>query len=105
MSGPGITETLEHYVGVVLSTQEDRRRASRLALANVHAPVQRALAELGSLTVDTDEDIADISCVYALGEPEHEHAVVFLSSVLPYAAVIVWRGRQPGQFVTVGEPG
>ena len=71
----------------------------------VHAPVQRALAELGPLTVATDGDIADISCVYAVGDPERERAVVFLSSVLPYAAVIAWLGSRPGKFVTKGEPG
>ena len=57
------------------------------------------------MTVATDGDIADISCVYAVGDPEREHAVVFLSSVLPYAAVIAWHGSRPGGFVTDGELG
>ena len=94
--GGGIEETLEQYLRVALRSREDGSKAASLAVANVHAPVQRALAELGKVTVQTEEDIGDISCVYEVSGPGSQGAVVFISTVLPYAAVIL---RQDGRYL------
>jgi hypothetical protein len=104
-SGGGIEATLEHYLGVAFRTDQDGRRAVSLAVANVHAPVQRALAELGPVTVLTDEDIADVSCVYEVDGPGSEGAIVFISTVLPYAAVILSQGRRYLRFASAEETG
>ena len=90
--------TVEHYARQALRTPEDRTRAVSLAAANVHAPVQRALAELGAVTMWTDEDIADVSCIYEVVGPEPERAVVYVSTVTPYAAVVVVHGGRYARF-------
>ncbi|MEU2351128.1 hypothetical protein [Modestobacter sp. NPDC049651] len=101
----GLIATLEHYLGGVLRTAEDRRRAYDLAVANVHAPVQRALEDVGSVTVSTDEDIGDISCIYEVDGPGPEAAMVFISTVLPYAAVILTHTRRYSRFGSMKEVG
>lgn len=96
---------MEHYLRVAFQTREDGSRAAALAVANLHAPVQRGLAELGAVTVHTDEDIADISCVYEVEGPGHEGAMVFVSTLLPYAAVILSQERRYLRFASAGEDG
>jgi hypothetical protein len=104
-SGGGIEATLEHYLRVAFRMEEDRSRAGQLAGANVHEPVQRALAELGPATSRTDEDIADVSCVYEVDGPGPEGAMVFVSTVLPYAAVILSQGEHYLRFASAAETG
>ena len=96
MASSGIEDTLEHYLSIAFRSREDGERAGALAVANVHAPVQRALAELGAVTVWTDENIGDISCIYAVDGPGAGGAVVFISTLLPYAAVIA---SQDGRYL------
>ncbi|CCH86155.1 protein of unknown function [Modestobacter italicus] len=103
--GGGIEETLEHYLRVALRSPEDGSRAVSLAVANVHVPVQRALAELGQVAVQTEEDIGDISCVYEVSGPGPQGAVVFISTVLPYAAVILRQDGRYLRFATAADSG
>lgn len=104
-SGGDIEATLEHYLRIAFRTDEDRSRAGKLAVANVHAPVQQALAELGPVTILTDEDIADVSCVYEVDGPGPEGATVFVSPVLPYAAVILRQEERYLRFAAAAETG
>ena len=104
-SGGGIEATLEHYLRVAFRTDGDGRRAVSLAVANVHAPVQQALAEHSPVTIWTDEDIADVSCVYKVDGPGPQGAMVFISTVLPYAAVILSQGGRYLRFASAEETG
>jgi hypothetical protein len=99
--------TLEHYLSVGLGRRETGlgayQRAYELAVSNVHAPVQRALEDIGPVTVVTDENIGDISCIYEVDGPNSAAALVFISTVLPYSAVILTEGRRYSRFVSMGE--
>jgi hypothetical protein len=103
----GLLTTLEHYLNVGLASRATGvgayHRAYQLAVSNVHAPVQRALENIGPVTVVTDEDIGDVSCIYEVDGPNAAAALVFVSTVLPYAAVILTEGRRYSRFVATGE--
>lgn len=102
-----LLSTLEHYLSVVLGDREGNRglyqQAYELAVSNVHAPVQRALAALGPVEVLTDENTGDISCSYGVEGPQSKGAAVYVSTVLPYAAVILIEGQRFSRFVSQGE--
>ena len=105
MASSGVEETLEHYLRVAFRSREDSSRAVSLAAGNVHAPVQQVLGQLGAVIVCTDEDIADVSCVYEVEGPGSQNVLVFISTLLPYAAVLVSEGRRYVRFASAGETG
>ncbi|MCZ2826386.1 MULTISPECIES: hypothetical protein [unclassified Modestobacter] len=70
----------------------------------MHAPVQRALEDFGPVTVVTDENIGDISCIYEVDGPSSAAALVFISTALPYSAVILTEGRRYSRFVSWEKP-
>jgi hypothetical protein len=102
-----LLSTLEHYISVALGDRQSSRGghqlAHDLAVSNVHAPVQEALGELGSVTVLTDENTGDISCSYEVEGPPQKAAAVYVSTVLPYSAVILIEGQRYSRFVSPGE--
>jgi hypothetical protein len=67
--------------------------------------VQQALAELGSVTVWTDEDIGDVSCVYGVEGLGAQGATVFVSTVLPYAAVLESQAGRHLRFASAEDTG
>ena len=92
-------------MSVVFPTPADRSRATSLAVGNVHEPVQLALAALGSVTVLTDDDIGDVSCIYQVDGPDRQSVTVFISTVLPYAAALLAQGSRYLRFAGEDETG
>jgi hypothetical protein len=102
---PRSEDALEQDVSRVLRDPADRLRAISLATSNVHAPAQQALAALGPVMVLTDDDIGDVSCIYQVDGPDDQYATVFVSPVLPYAAVILGQAKSYVRFASTGETG
>ena len=65
----------------------DYHQAAEWAEVDVHEPVRVACQEFASVEVITDENV-DSSCVYVLTMSSGRVATVFLSTLLPYAAVV-----------------
>ena len=102
-----LLSTLEHYLSVALGDREAPgplyQRGYELAVSNVHAPLQRALGALGPVAVLTEAETGDISCCYEVDGPDAKSAAVYVSTVLPYGAVILIEGQRYSRFVSQGE--
>ena len=76
------------------------RRATDLAAENVHHALQADLAELGSVEVMTEIDTGDRACAYRVSGPDDGHVDVEVSTVLPYAVVLVPDGPGTARYLT-----
>jgi hypothetical protein len=65
------------------------RGAADLAAENVHHALQADLAKLGSAEVMTGIDTGDRACAYRVSGPDDGRVDVEVSTVLPYAVVLV----------------
>lgn len=88
MAGP-VSECINHFLRVALEepSAPAYRDATRLARAGVFDALVDQLEPLGQVDVDTDYNI-NPACVYRVRAEPYSFSV-YLSTVLPYAAVTV----------------
>jgi hypothetical protein len=101
-SNLGRLATIDFYLWVAFGNpgEPDLRRAADLAAENVHQALQADLAKLGPVEVMTEIETADRACAYRLFGPDDDHVDVEVSTVLPYAVVLVPDGPGIARYLT-----
>jgi hypothetical protein len=88
--------TLNHYLRVAFGDLQapDMALAADLAAENVHHALQADLAGLGPVEVMTEVNTADRACAFRVSGPDDSYVDVEVSTVLPYAVVLLPNGGQ-----------
>jgi hypothetical protein len=91
-SGP--LATLNHYLRVAFGDLQapDMALAADLAAENVHHALHADLAGLGPVEVMTEVNTADRACAFRVSGPDDSYVDVEVSTVLPYAVVLLPNG-------------
>lgn len=102
-----LRETVNVYIAVAFGEpfQAGVDRAARLAAQNIHSALSNTLETIGETKNLTDPDVQDTSCFYEVAGAREETLAVYVSTVLPYAAILLVRGDSFDRYVTPEDDG